>query len=85
MLSNVINKYKSEYIKETTNFKDKLVNKVNKFLDIVVEESIPEKELKEAVENTRSKVLVEQIANLIGVDKLQQNKLKIKIVFKLIT
>jgi hypothetical protein len=74
-LSKLITKYKSEYITECKQFKDTLVNKVDKFFDIVVEEQVPKKELQEAVENVRSKVVLERIARLIGVDKIQQNKL----------
>lgn len=75
MLQSVISKYKKEYLTECQKFKDQMVSKVDKFFDIVVEEQIPKKELMEAVENTRSKVVLEQIAKLIGVDKIQQNKL----------
>lgn len=75
MLQNVIRKYKTDYLTECKKFKDSLVNKVDKFFDIVVEEQIPKKELHEAVENTRSKMLVEQIAQMIGLEKVQQNSL----------
>jgi hypothetical protein len=75
MLQNVISKYKKEYLTECQKFKDQMVSKVDKFFDIVVEEQIPKKELQEAVENTRSKMVLEQIAKIIGVDKIQQNKL----------
>jgi hypothetical protein len=75
MLQDVISKYKKEYLTECQKFKDQMVSKVDKFFDIVVEEQIPKKELQEAVENTRSKMVLEQIAKIIGVDKIQQNKL----------
>jgi len=75
MLSELITKYKTEYLKETTKFKDQMVDKVDKFLDIVVENQIPQKELNEAVENTKAKILVEKIGELIGIDKLKQNKM----------
>lgn len=75
MLQDVIRKYKTEYLAECKNFKDSLVNKIDKFFDIVIEDQIPKKELMEAVENTRSKMLVEQIAQMIGLEKVQQNKL----------
>jgi hypothetical protein len=75
MLQDIIKKYKADYVTECTSFKDDIVNKVDKFFDIVVEEQIPKKELQEAVENVRSKVVLEKIADLIGIDKLQQNKL----------
>lgn len=74
-LLKLVGKYKKEYITECKKFKDQLVTKVDKFFDIVVEEQVPKKELQEAVENVRSKVVLEKIARLIGVDKIQQNKL----------
>ena len=75
MLQNIIKKYKADYFTECAAFKDDMVNKIDKFFDIVVEEQIPVKELQEAVENVRSKVVLEKIAELIGIDKIQQNKL----------
>jgi hypothetical protein len=73
MLQDLITRYKSDYVTECNSFKDNLVNKIDKFFDIVVEDQIPKKELNEAVENVRSKVVLEQIAKLIGIDKIQQN------------
>lgn len=75
LLEGIVNKYKTEYLKECQSFKDDLVTKVDKYFDIVVEEQIPQQDLQEAVENTRSKMLLEKIAKMIGVDKLQQNDL----------
>lgn len=74
-LNIIVERYKTKYLEENKQFKNTLINKIDKFFDIVVEEHIPEDFLKEAVENTRSKVLIEQIAKMIGVDKVQQNKL----------
>jgi len=73
MLNDLIKKYKADYVTECTSFKDQLVTKIDKFFDIVVEEQIPKAELKEAVENVRSKVVLEKIAEIIGIDKIQQN------------
>jgi len=75
MLTKVVKKYKNDYLTECQSFKDDLVNKVDKYFDIVVEEQIPQKELNEAVENTRSRKLIEEIGKMIGLDKLQQNDL----------
>ena len=75
MLQSLIKKYKADYFTECQNFKDNLVDKIDKFFDIVVEEQIPKQELKEAVENVRSKVVLEKIAEIIGIDKIQQNTL----------
>jgi len=75
MLQNVIKKYKNEYLTECETFKEGLVKKIDAFFDLVVEEQIPQKELKEAVENIRYKKIVEDISKMIGFDKLQQNSL----------
>lgn len=75
MLQTVIKKYKSDYVTECKTFKEQMVNKVDKFFDIVVEQEIPKKELQEAVENVRSKVLLEKIAEMIGIEKIKQKPL----------
>lgn len=75
MLQDVISRYKTQYFEECKNFKNSLVTKVDKFFDIVVEEQIPKKELTEAVENIRHRKIVEEISKIIGIDRIQQNKL----------
>lgn len=71
----VLEKCKTRYINESKEFKENLVNKVDKFFDIVTENQIPQKELEEAVENTRARKLVEEIGRIIGMDKVNQNEL----------
>lgn len=75
MLSNIVKKYKTEYLNECKSFKNDLVTKVDKYFDIVVESQIPQVELQEAVENTRSRKMLAEIGRMIGIDKLQQNDL----------
>jgi hypothetical protein len=75
MLQKLISKYKAEYITECKNFKDQLVSKVDKFFDIVVEKEIPKQELKDAAANVKAKMVLEQIAGIIGISKIQENKL----------
>jgi len=74
-LRQLIAKYKTSYVKESKKFKDDLVNKVDKYFDIVVEEQIPKQELTKAVENTRSRQLLEQIGKIIGMDKVNQTQI----------
>lgn len=74
-LQKLLGRYKTKYIEESKEFRNSLVKKIDKYFDIVVEKSIPQKELQEAVENTRSRKLVEEIARMIGIDKVKQTKL----------
>jgi hypothetical protein len=71
----IIGKYKKDYLTESINFKNKLTKKIDKFFDIVVEETIPLDQLKEAVENTRHRKIVEQISKLISMSNIQENEL----------
>ena len=41
MLEAIVNKYKNEVVSEQKAFKDGLVNKIDKFFDIVIEQQIP--------------------------------------------
>lgn len=74
-LRQLLGRYKSKYIAESKEFRDSLVKKMDKYFDIVVEKSIPQKELQEAVENTHARKLVEEFAQMIGIDKVKQTKL----------
>lgn len=74
-LQQVVEKYKNGYAKECKLFKENLVKKIDKYFDLVVDEQIPAKQINEAVENTRAKKLLEQIGKMIGMDKIQQNKI----------
>lgn len=75
MLKNVVRKYKTELVTEGVKFKDTLVDKIDKFFDLVVESNIPVQQLNEAVENTRYKKLVQEISKMIGHSNIQENEL----------
>lgn len=72
-LKQIIEKYKTQYSEEISTFKENLVKKIDKYFDMVVEQELPKKELRQACENTKYKRLVEQIANTIGISKIQEN------------
>lgn len=75
MLEHIVTKYKGLLITEAKEYKENLVTKIDKFFDLVIEEQIPSDQIQEAVDNTRYKLLIEQIGNMIGADKIRNNDL----------
>ena len=67
-LQNVVEKFRKELNENATEFKDGLVQKVSKFLDLKIEEMVPQDQLHEAVENIQSRKLVNEIKKLLSYD-----------------
>ena len=65
-LQNVVEKFRKELNENATEFKDGLVQKVSKFLDLKIEEMVPQDQLHEAVENIQSRKLVNEIKKLLS-------------------
>jgi small-conductance mechanosensitive channel len=62
-------KYDTAARKEAEAFKTKLVEKVSKFLDNRLTESIPTAQITEAVANTRAKKLIDRIRETVALDE----------------
>ena len=67
-LIKVLSKYEQAINEDAKRFKNNVVNKLDKYLDLYLEEKIPTATVIEAVENVRSARLVEQMRTLLGVD-----------------
>lgn len=67
-LKHVNRKFQTELTENAKQFQDDLVKKVSKFLDIKVNEMVPESHLKEAVENIQSRKLVAEMKKLLSFD-----------------
>jgi len=64
----VVKKFQSELNENANEFKQGLVKKVSKFLDLKIDELIPKDHLKEAVENIQSRKLVQEIKKMLSYD-----------------
>jgi len=67
-LKQVVTKYERAINEDAKRFKTDMVNKLDKYLDLYLEEKLPTATVMEAVENIRSAKLVEQLRTLLGVD-----------------
>jgi hypothetical protein len=67
-LETVVEKFQTEMNENAEVFKQDLVKKVSKFLDLKIDEMVPENHLHEAVENIQSRKLVSEIKKLLSYD-----------------
>lgn len=67
-LEMVVQKFQKELTENADMFKESLVKKVSKFLDLKIDEMIPQDHLKEAVENIQSRKLVQEMKKLLSYD-----------------
>lgn len=68
-LRKIINKYENELKKGAERLKNELIDKLDRYLTIYLNKVIPEKDLKEAIENIRAKKIVDQIKELVSLDE----------------
>jgi hypothetical protein len=67
-LKGVIGMYQNTINEEAGGFKDELVNNISTYLDVYLEEKVPEQEIAEAVKAKKAEHLVGQLRNALGVD-----------------
>lgn len=68
-LKYLIEKHEAEIREDAGKFKNELVTQLSNYLDVYVGTAIPEKELKEAVQNKRAQKIVNQVKQLISLDE----------------
>jgi hypothetical protein len=77
----VVEKYSKALTTEAAEFKNDVVNKVSKYLDVYLEKLIPQKSINEAVKNKRSAKMLSEMRKVLAVDAaLQKNAIKDAIV-----
>lgn len=64
----VVEKFQKELNENADQFKQGLIKKVSKFLDVKIDEMIPKQHLKEAVENIQARKLVQEMKKLLSYD-----------------
>jgi hypothetical protein len=67
-LKEVISMYQNTINEEASGFKNDLVENISTYLDVYLEEKVPEQEIAEAVKTKKAEHLVEQLRNALGVD-----------------
>lgn len=67
-LTKIIEKYETELKNGADKLRGDLVAKMSNYLDLYLEETIPNGQLKEAVENIRSRKMIEEIKKIVAID-----------------
>ncbi len=76
-LGAIVKKYTHQLNEEAEEFKNDVVSKVSNYLELYLEEVVPEEEIKEAVKSKKAQSLLEQLRNTLGVDlALSQDAIK---------
>jgi hypothetical protein len=68
-LQNVVEHYENALKKDSIALREELENDISEFLDVYIENSIPTKEIRKAVENTQATRLLESIRQIVSVDE----------------
>ncbi len=69
MLQQVIDRNKRVISEDAKLFKEELVAKISKYLDVAVQEKFPVEEIKEAVKNTTARKILEQVKQVVSIDE----------------
>lgn len=73
----VVKKYSKALTTEAKEFKEDIVNKVSKFLDIYLEKIVPQESITEAVKNKRAANMLSEMRKVLAVDAaLQKDSIK---------
>ena len=64
----IVDKHKQALNEDANNFKEKMVQSVDTFLDLYVEKQVPVTDLKLAVENTHAKNVLDQLRKILAID-----------------
>jgi hypothetical protein len=73
-LANVVKKYNTIVNEEAGSFKETLVESIDKYLDLYVEELIPSKDVQEAVQNKRAESVLTELRGMLAVSEAVANE-----------
>jgi hypothetical protein len=68
-LEQVIEKYETTLNEEAESFRSRLVDEISNYMDLYLEKVVPTEQVNEAVENIRSRKVLEQIRQLVGINE----------------
>jgi hypothetical protein len=69
MLENVVNKYNTKLNEEAKVYREQLVTEISNYLDLYLEKVTPTSQVNEAVENIRSRKVLDEIRKLVGINE----------------
>jgi len=68
-LQAVVDKYEKVIGESAEEFRGRLVEEISNYMDLYLEKNVPTEQIQEAVENIKSRKLIEQIRSLVGVNE----------------
>jgi hypothetical protein len=70
----VVNKYRQTLKESAKEFKSTLVEKVSRFIDLYLEEKVPQKAVNEAVKNKKAAVILNNLRESLAIDSALMNE-----------
>lgn len=67
-LKKVIQKYEKALNEEAEGFRQTLVSRLSKYIDLYLEKAVPQEAIEEAVRNKRSEMVLQSVRKVLGVD-----------------
>jgi|694.fasta_scaffold145375_4 hypothetical protein len=69
MLQQVVSKYETTLKEEAETFRSRLVDEISNYMDLYLEKVVPTSQVNEAVENIRSRKVLDEIRKLVGINE----------------
>ena len=68
-LQQVVEKYETTIKEEAESFRTRLVDEISNYMDLYLEKVVPTQQVNEAVENIRSRKILDEIRKLVGINE----------------
>lgn len=68
-LQQVVEKYETTLKEEAESFRTRLVDEISNYMDLYLEKVVPTQQVNEAVENIRSRKVLDEIRKLVGINE----------------
>jgi hypothetical protein len=68
-LQTVVEKYETTLKEEAESFRTRLVDEISNYMDLYLEKVVPTQQVNEAVENIRSRKVLDEIRKLVGINE----------------
>jgi hypothetical protein len=68
-LQAVVEKYETSLTEEAESFRTRLVDEISNYMDLYLEKVVPAQQVNEAVENIRSRKVLDEIRKLVGINE----------------
>jgi len=68
-LQQVVEKYETALKEEAESFRSRLVDEISNYMDLYLEKVVPTQQVNEAVENIRSRKILDEVRKLVGINE----------------